>query len=61
MKLKNGAIWHYLSYRELANELRAISHTVQATNRYHGAIVSDYFEFIEALDDLNRRLNQRAA
>lgn len=43
-----GSVWHYMSYRDLADGLPELV----AENPYHAALLADYIGFIETLDDM---------
>lgn len=49
----NDVCWHYLSYGRLAELLQSIALTVSGLDTYHGALLTDYIEFITLLDVLH--------
>ncbi|MEZ6055785.1 MAG: PD-(D/E)XK nuclease family protein [Planctomycetaceae bacterium] len=50
--LSNGVLWHYMSYRDLANLLRPLASSIDERDRYHGDLLKDYIDFISLMDEL---------
>lgn len=44
-------IWHYISYRELADKLSSVQSDIAEENQYHGFILEDYIFFIKKLQE----------
>ncbi len=55
--LSNGTVWHYLTYRELADKFRDLLPHIRAINKYHGLLLNDYIHFITHLDALQRHFD----
>jgi PD-(D/E)XK nuclease superfamily len=52
IRLNDGVVWQYLTYREYADMLRDILPGISAANNYHGQLLCDYIDFITQLDAL---------
>ncbi len=53
IRLPDGTVWQYLTYRELAGKLLDLLPHIAATNSYHGQLLQDYVDFITHLDALS--------
>lgn len=52
IQLRDGTIWAFLSYEELAEKLNSIQSQIAAKNQYHGQILHDYILFIRGLNKI---------
>jgi hypothetical protein len=55
IRLSDGTVWQYVTYRELADKLADLLRRIEAINSYHGQLLRDYIGFIIHLDALRSR------
>lgn len=52
IRLRDGAVWQYLAYGDLAGRLRDLLPAIAAASSYHGQLLGDYIDVIAHLDAL---------